>query len=207
MGNIKINEINNTVFGQYGRVLSGFELEPLIRVMETKLLPRDVTYVASDKQLESLEIYKIMSDSVYGGMDIQIGYCNGNNNKLNALEYHRSSEINIAVTDMILLLGKQQDIGTDYTYDTSNVEAFFIPKNTVVEIYATTLHYAPCGVGNEGFRCVVILPKGTNLEVDNILSVSEEDKLLMARNKWLIAHETANIAGAFNGLRGDNIEV
>ena len=54
---------------------------------------------------------------------IQIGYCNGSNVKLNALEYHRSSEIDIAVTDLILLLGCQQDIKED-TYDTALVEAF-----------------------------------------------------------------------------------
>ena len=68
----------------------------------------------------------------------------GDNHKLNGLEYHRSSEINIAVTDMILLLGSQQDVGTDFTYDTSKVEAFYVPAGTVVEMYATTLHYAPC---------------------------------------------------------------
>ena len=60
----------------------------------------------------------------FGGLPIQIGYCNGSNVKLNALEYHRSSEIDIAVTDLILLLGCQQDIKED-TYDTALVEAFF----------------------------------------------------------------------------------
>ena len=43
-------------------------------------------------------------------MPIQIGYCNGNNNKLNGLEYHRDSEINIAVTDMVLMIGMEQDL-------------------------------------------------------------------------------------------------
>lgn len=58
-------------------------------------------------------------DSLYGGMPIQIGYCNGHNHLLNAVEYHRDSEINIAVTDMILILGKEQDITEDHTYDSS----------------------------------------------------------------------------------------
>ena len=59
------------------------------------------------------------------------------------------------MTDMILLLGKQQDIESDDTYDTAKVKAFFVPAGTVIEVYATTLHYAPCGVDKKGFRCVV----------------------------------------------------
>ena len=34
-----------------------------------------------------------------------------------------------------------------------------------------------------------------------------EDKLLAAKNKWLIAHEEAGIAGAYNGIKGENISV
>ena len=96
----------------------------------------------------------------YGELPIQIGYCNGHNTKLNAVEYHRNSEINIAVTDLILIIGKQQDIEADYTYDTSLMEAFLVPAGTVIEVYGTTLHYAPCHVEDGGFRCVVVLPKG-----------------------------------------------
>ena len=36
---------------------------------------------------------------------------------------------------------------------------------------------------------------------------AKEDPLLVARNKWLIAHEDAKIEGAFNGLKGENISV
>lgn len=34
-----------------------------------------------------------------------------------------------------------------------------------------------------------------------------EDGLLTAKNKWLIAHEEAAIEGAFNGLKGKNIQI
>lgn len=64
----------------------------------------------------------------YGEMPIQIGFCNGNNYKLNALEYHRTSEIDVAASDLILLLGWQADVEEDYTYDTSKVEAFCFPR-------------------------------------------------------------------------------
>lgn len=33
------------------------------------------------------------------------------------------------------------------------------------------------------------------------------NRLLVAMNKWLIAHEDAQIEGAFCGLQGENVEV
>lgn len=44
---------------------------------------------------------------------------------------------NIAVDDVVLLLGKQQDITVDDTYNTENIEAFLVPAGTGVELYAT----------------------------------------------------------------------
>lgn len=141
----------------------------------------------------------------FGQMPIQAGYCNGHNTRLNAVEYHRSSEVNIAVTDMILLLGKQQDI-ENLSYDTSKMEAFLVEKGTMIELYATTLHYAPCQV-KDGFRCVVILPKGTNTELEPYEETTKEDQLLFAKNKWLIAHKDAQIPQAYVGLMGKNLEI
>lgn len=203
---MKINNVLDESFKPYGRVLNDLELTELLAAMENTPLPEDVIYVPSDEAMESLSICEVMQDSVYGGLPVQIGYCNGHNRLLNALEYHRSSEINVAVTDMILLLGRQQDIEEDYTYDTSKVEAFLVPKGTAIEVYATTLHYAPCGVDGQGFRCVVVLPKGTNYDIEQPKNI-KEDCLLAASNKWLIAHEDAKIEGAFAGLRGVNVSV
>ena len=103
------------------------------------------------------------------------------------------------------MIGRQQDIEADFTYDTAKIEAFYVPAGTAVELYATTLHYAPCSAGEDGFRCVVVLPKDTNLELNFTPGKDGEDKLITARNKWLIAHEDAKIEGAFNGLKGENI--
>lgn len=221
---MKIKSVLEDDFKVYGRVLKGIDVSRLLSGMERTPLPEDVIYVPSDEELEKIDVYGVMSERVYGQMPVQIGYCNGHNQYLNALEYHRSSEINVAVTDMILLLGRQQDIGENYTYDTAKVEAFLVPKGTVAEIYATTLHYAPCGVDGAGFKCVVVLPRGTNYELktaenpeggqelayksrtneDESESVSE-DRLLTAANKWLIAHPDAGIEGAYCGLVGENI--
>ena len=158
--------------------------------------------------MEALPDAEEMKNRGFGGLPIQIGYCNGDNRKLNGLEYHRSYEINIAVNNLVLLLGREQDIEADDTYDTSRVEAFFVPAGTVIEVYATTLHYAPCTAeGENGFRCVVVLPKGTNTELDFAAGAEGEDRLLAAKNKWLIAHEEAGIVGAFCGLKGENVTV
>lgn len=215
-----IKSVSEDDFKAYGRVLTGFDVSGLLKEMERTPLPEDVIYVPSDEGLESLDVYGDMSDVIYGQMPVQIGYCNGHNQYLNALEYHRSSEVNVAVTDMILLLGRQQDIGEDYTYDTAKVEAFLVPAGTAVEIYATTLHYAPCGVDGAGFKCVVVLPKGTNYDLKPAKDNSKEpvaekpcqdsgcvseDRLLAATNKWLIAHSEAGIEGAYCGLTGENI--
>ncbi len=203
---MKIQNVNDAAFAKYGKVLTGYDCTQLIKAMEHTPLPEDVIYVPGDEQLESLDIARELQNRGYGGLPIQIGYCNGNNNAINALEYHRSSEINVAVTDLILLLGAQQDITTEYQYDTAKVEAFLVPAGTALEVYATTLHYAPCNATpDQGFRCVVVLPKGTNTELDFPLKGEDDDKLATAKNKWLIAHADAQIAGAFVGLVGENI--
>ncbi len=201
---MKIYSVYDNEFSVYGRVLSELDTKELVEAMQKTPVPEDVVYVPSDKALEELSVCRVMSESVYGGMPVQIGYCNGHNSRLNALEYHRSSEINVAATDMILMLGRQQDIREDFTYETDRVEAFLVPENTAVEIYATTLHYAPCQADSKGFRCAVILPQGTNYEVKQP-GLRSEDRLLAASNKWLIAHKDAHIEGAFEGLVGENI--
>ena len=154
-------------FRPYGRVITGYDVDGLMKAMESTPLPEDVVYVASVPELEALPIGAELSDGIYGQMEIQLGYCNGHNKKLNALEYHRDSEVNLAVTDLVLLLGRQQDIEEDFTYDTSKVKAFLVPAGTLVEVYATTLHYAPCQTEDSGFRCVVVLPRGTNTDLDH----------------------------------------
>ena len=202
---MKIQNVTDASFDRYGRILEGYDVDELLKEMKHTPLPDDVIYVPSSEELEALPVFDDFKNRGYGGLPIQIGYCNGRNDTLNALEYHRDSEVNVAVTDIILLIGCQQDISRDYTYDTSMVEAFLVPAGTVVEVYATTLHYAPCGVEGDGFRCVVILPRDTNTEITFPLGNEGEERLMTAKNKWLIAHAEAGIKGAFNGLRGENI--
>ena len=204
---MKIQKVTDPAFRKYGQVLEGYDFTGLIKEMKHTPVPEDVIYVPSVEELEALDIMKDLQNKGYGGLPVQIGYCNGHNKKLNAVEYHRNSEINVAVTDLVLLIGHQQDIEPDHTYDTSKIEAFLVPAGTGIEVYATTLHYAPCHVNEGGFQCVVVLPKGTNTDLTFQTEKMGEDSLMTAKNKWLIAHEDAKIAGAFNGLKGENMTI
>ena len=188
-----VKKVTDPAFKAYGRVITGYDFSGLLKAMEQTPLPEDVIYIPSLPEMEALPAAKELENGIYGQMPIQIGCCNGHNKKLNAVEYHRDSEVDIAVDDLILILGKQQDIEEDHTYDTSRMEAFLVPAGTAVEVYATTLHYAPCHVKDEGFRCVIVLPRDTNLDMEPVEVKDPEDRLLFARNKWLIGHAQAGL--------------
>ena len=203
-----VRKVTDPAFKAYGRVITGYDFSGLLKAMEQTPLPEDVIYIPSLPEMEALPAAKELENGIYGQMPIQIGCCNGHNKKLNAVEYHRDSEVDIAVDDLILILGKQQDIEEDHTYDTSRMEAFLVPAGTAVEVYATTLHYAPCHVKDEGFRCVIVLPRDTNLDMEPVDVKDPEDRLLFARNKWLIGHAEGGLPeGAFIGLKGENLSV
>jgi len=186
MSEYVLQEVTAETFKKYGKIIDGYDVAGLLEAMGDTPLPGDVIYEPSIKELENLDVSKKFEKNFYGGLPIQVGYCNGSNEYLTALEYHRSSEINVAVTDMVLLIGRQQDIKDDFTYDTDLVEAFLVRKGQVVEMYATTLHYAPCNYEGEPFKCVVVLPKDTNTELEAFEKITLEDKYLTAKNKWLI---------------------
>lgn len=213
---MKIKSVFSHSFEKYGKILNGYDVAELLSKLEetTKKPDNAVIYEPGDAGLESLPVAQKLRDNAYGGMDIQIGYCNGNNTKLNCLEYHRGSELNIPANDIVLLLAQLRSVKKG-TLDTAAVEAFYVPKGTVVQVYETTLHYAPCNavkngvVSNEGFRVIIVLPKNTNTEKPSVEELTFEDKLLWARNKWLIAHPSSSeaAAGAFAGLKGLNIDL
>lgn len=203
-----IYEVTDERFSRYGKIVKNIDFSELVKALKEETpLPDGCAYVPSVGVLEALPVFEELRVKTYGEMTIQIGYCNGHNELLNALEYHRDSEINVAATDAILMLGKLEDVSSEFTYDTSKVEAFRVPAGTAVEIYATTLHYAPCGVKGEGFKVGIVLPKGTNLPLDKVHN-GWEDSLITAKNKWLIGHPEGGLAeGSHLGLIGENLNI
>jgi hypothetical protein len=196
-------------FAEYGKVLTGYDTKELIDAMNNVAMPAEgVAYEPWIDSLEATGIFKELGDNAFGGMPIELGMCWGYNKALNCLEYHRNSEINIGATDFVLLLAKQEKI-INGKLDTAEVVAFRAPAGAVVEVYATSLHYAPCMVSDEGFRVAVVLPRNTNTDFEKPADKDPEDKLLWARNKWLIAHPDSSEAaqGAYVGLEGANISI
>lgn len=140
------------------------------------------------------------------------------NSTYNGFEYHKGSEINVAVTDFMLVLGHTYDIKNN-SYDVSQATVFFVPKGTAIEMYQTTLHLSPLRVCDEGFKGIVILPRGTNTPLEEEeLKIREEKRkvadeeamLLLQRNKWVIAHparEPLIRQGAYPGVTGENKEL
>lgn len=198
-------------FKPYGQIVDGMAdtVQEILNVLKDAPQGPGVDYVPEYEPLQELPAMLEISEHCYGGMPVQLGWCNGHNTKLNCLEYHRDSEFNLGTEDFILLLAKQDEIENG-VLDTAKVRAFRVPAGVLVEVYATTLHYAPCHCDeSKGFRVLVALPQGTNTDKPAIENKSSEDKLLWARNKWLLAHPDSSEAaqGAHVGLSGENIDI
>lgn len=208
---MKFYSVFDPEFKAYGQVVSGMDatIEELLEAMKALPVPEGVGYVPEEPILQELPAMVEISDHLYGGMPVELGWCCGHNTKLNCLEYHRDSEFNLAAEDAIVLLARQEEI-VDGVLDTAKVKAFRVPAGTMMEFFATTLHFAPCHADPaKGFKMMVALPMGTNTDRPVIADKSPEDKLLWARNKWLIAHPEAPEAaqGAYVGLKGENIDI
>lgn len=207
---MKIYSVHDKEFTPYGHVVEGLDTSELLAALARTPLPETGTgYCPEDENLQELPATVQVSEHLYGGMPVQMGWCNGRNTKLNCLEYHRDSEFNLGTEDFILLLARQEEI-EEGKLDTGKVKAFRVPAGVLVEVYATTLHYAPCHTDPvRGFRVLVALPAGTNTEKPAIRPLTDEDKRLRACNKWLLAHpDSAEAAdGAYLGLTGENLDI
>ncbi len=208
---MKILSVYDPEFKAYGRVHTGLEesCAAILAVLKDAPCGEAVEYVPEWAPMQELPAMEEISKHCYGGMPVQLGWCNGHNTKLNCLEYHRDSEFNLGTEDFILLLARQDEI-EDGILDTARVQAFQVPAGVLVECYATTLHYAPCQASRDkGFRVMVALPKGTNLERPAMSNKTDEDAILTACNKWLLAHPESSEAknGAKIGLAGVNIDI
>lgn len=206
---MKVYSVFDKEFAEFGKVLEGYDTAELTAAMNAIALPESgVAYEPWIDSLEKCAVFADLQKNAYGDMPIELGMCWGHNVALNCLEYHRNSELNIGATDFILLLAKQEKI-IDGVLDSADVKAFRAPAGAVVEVYATSLHYAPCQTTDGGFRVAIVLPRNTNTDIEKPVQKGFEDKLLWARNKWLIAHPDSAEAKqcAYVGIKGENITV
>ena len=211
LNDVKIYSVFDNEFLPYGRIIEGYDFSKLIEYMATTPIPEAGNiYVPSVAEMENTDIKSDVERCLYGDMPIQIGYCNGRNSTYNGFEYHKGSEVNIAVTPFMLVLGHVWEI-EDNKFYVGKEKVFFVPQGTAIEMYATTLHLSPCKVTDDGFRDVVILPKGTNTPLpDKGKNGDKETELLLHRNKWVLAHkdrEPLIKQGAYSGFIGENKEL
>ena len=204
---LKIRSIEDAGFSRYGSIVSQYNFSELISEMESIPVPDDdVIYIADVEGTGDLEISRLLSKEFYGEMPIQIGFCGGSNLSLNALEWHKGSELIIAMTDCILMLACLQDM-EGYSLDSSKVQTFYLKQGQAVELYGTTLHFAPCKVNGNGFRAVIILPENTNHPIDRS---THRQNILQGKNKWMIVHPCAPqslLSDTHIGITGENLTI
>jgi hypothetical protein len=204
---LDIRPVEDPSFAEYGRLLTEYDFRSLIDLVKDFPVPATTnTYRAELEETRDLPIYDELARSLYGEMPIQIGFGGGFCLSLNALEWHRGNEVDVAVTDFVVMLARLQDIA-EGKLDSSKVRTFYLRQGQAIDLYATTLHYSPCNVDGGVFRMLVILPKGTNYPLEG---GRQRGGLLAERNKWLIAHPEASSeieAGARVAITGPNLRL
>ncbi|UMM04834.1 DUF4867 family protein [Vibrio campbellii] len=204
---LNIKKVSDSAFKAYGQLITGHDFSELSEFCLKNYydISHTGTYVPDNSELSELAVIQSVANEVYGDMPLQVGYVTGQNQSLTGLEYHQGSETIIAITDMVLILGRRELLADGY-YASKDCQAFFLEAGQGVELYSTTLHYTPCKVDENAFLGVVFLPKGTN----NPLDQKSQSKLLFKSNKWFITHASQAEKvkqGAFPGLTGQLIEL
>lgn len=211
---IGIRNIADNEFQSYGRVLRSHNTDALFPLLSGLVPGDDIVYVSDLGKIKgsSKTLAALVRHVFNGSTELQVGAVYGRNTKLNALEYHKCAEVIVAELPLIFMTGLVCEIEWPKgTYDLSKVRAFYVPGGTAFEVHPWCLHYVPIHVyGEDGFKCLVILPKGTNMSIDYEPVREGEGKLLLSRNKWLLAHpDDSSFAGTavHFGLMGRNIEL
>lgn len=202
---IKIYDVSDAAFRPFGRVVALDTTEITAAANAIAMPENGAAYVPAEPTFERLAVAQAIKDTYFGQMPTQVGYCWGHSNFLNAVEWHMSTEINIAVTPLVLFLGRLQDVENN-TISSDKMTAFYVPAGTALETYATTLHFCPCEVQTEGFRFVVALPVGTNTDLEK----PTNDPVLFRKNKWMLTHvdnQTHIAKGVVPGVTGVNYEI
>lgn len=201
-----IRGIEDKAFKDYGRPCTLPSQLELTNWADNAVDSNGPVYVPHYESWNGSELLEKLGERLYGSFPAQIGSCCGLNQKMNGMEYHKGHEYILALTDLILILGRTNTIKNG-EWNSSQAEYFYLVRGQAVEIYTTTLHLAPCGVDENPFRSLIILPKGTNYPLK--YPIPEEDPLLFMTNKWLICHSESAAAkkGAVQGICGGNPEI
>ena len=216
----KINDLNpgrnilpihDDSFKKFGVIHKGFKIDRLLEYLDHNQVNDEIVYNADVPEMRekfASQLDPIMK-SVYAGMDVQVGVCYGRNNILNALEYHHGSEVYIHATDMVLMLALVEDIKwPEGVYNSALIRSYYAPRGCVIELRGGCMHYAAINVFRQkGLNLIVSLLRGTNLKINFKISSQNRDKLIIAKNTWLLVHpeyEPAKKEGWHVGIIGEN---
>lgn len=210
---MQIIDIRSKEFEPYGKAIemsqiSASSREELIGYfMEETEAPRDGNiYVADVEAIHHMTAAKEIG-AVLEYDEPQFGYCHGNSTKVNALEWHKCQELVLAVTEVVLYLGRPDllsNVEGKKTFYTDNLITVKMCKGDIVCLNPEVLHFAPTKITKEPYRTMIVLDKGTNAPLNGT-----RDGHLFMRNKWLIAHRDRQdlvAKGAYPGVVGENFD-
>ena len=207
LNKLPVFHISDEIFSEYGNIINGINADEYIKFCENVEFPESGSvYAPSYAEFENTAESEKIRHTCFGGVPTQIGICYVHNSLLNALEWHICNEVNIALTDMVVIFAKRSEIKNN-CISSDKCKAFFVPKGTAIEVYSTTLHYCPCETDENGFAMVVGLTKDTNTELPY---KPADGSILIAKNKRLIAHPNSKEVlrnHCYAGIVGENYKI
>lgn len=190
---LEIFPVWSEALDRYGRVVMSDTLGEAAELVARRVeMPEKGTfYTPQSDFLNDQEMKKEISNRFFGGLPVEIGYCIGHNSDLNALEYHKCNEVLAFNGDVVIFLGRMEDMDLlGGIYQMSQLEGFFVPSGTQIELYPGTLHYGAMETSRAGFSFIVCLLEGTNTPLEARVE-GRENEMLIQKNKWVICNKAA----------------
>ncbi len=206
-----IKQTSDQAFAKYGKIYTNYDISSIISYMDEKITidKTNNIYVPSNAELEKIPAMQTIATDVFAGMPFEAGECTGQSSNFTAVEYHQGSELNVFLTDVVMVLGKRSILEADGSFNAKDQgDLFFVPRGTVVEFYSDTLHYSPIKVHDSGFKIIVMLLAGSNQPLPE--NFHSNNPRIVKKNKFQVVHasRTDKIAqGAQIGVTGDLIEL
>lgn len=205
-----IMDVRDASFAEYGMVYPTVKLPEMKKFLYGVERTEFEYYVPCEDKLMELPEADVFKNEFFGQVPCQVGWYYGKGTKLNAVEYHKCSEVLYEYEPCVIVIAKQWEI-EDGKLDTSKMKLFYVPAETCVELYATTLHFAPARATAEPVMQIVAQSYNTNTPLPKVTEgITHEHPWLLQRNKWVLAHpEAAEALGAdaYIGLVGENVSI
>lgn len=195
--------VDDPKFEAYGAAY--WELDPTefvaaMRGAFTGEMGAEPVYEPQVPALQDQPLVAQISETIYGGEPVQVGWIYGNNDAFSYLEFNGVTVTLVTAENAVLFVGERASLDeSTWTFDSKSARGFYVPANTVLALKPETLRSAPIRVANAtGQLTAVIVPEGVALEAaspgDGI------DQALVANDRWVFAFE--GVEGFYAGLTG-----